>query len=77
MLKETQYILWGILGICTWNFGSFISLEVFEIFDVCLGMWLYTIFPFFQQILEWMMDDWNVWTLWNVCVFPLIVGVIG
>lgn len=23
------------------------------------------------------MDDWNVWTLWKVCVFPFIAGVIG
>ena len=62
--KNAVYTL-GYFGdiyiyVYTWNSGRFISLECFEIFDVCLCMWLYTIFPFFhQQILEQKGRSWG------------------
>ena len=67
MLKETQYFgeFWrfvhGTSGVLLhWKF---LKSLMYVLVCGCILCFL-----FFQQILERIMDDWNVWTLWNVCV---------
>ena len=67
--RNTVYTLGNFGDICIHGTqGDLSHWKFLQLIDVCRCRWLYTLFSFFQQILEWIMDDWNVWTLWNVCV---------